>query len=206
MKKTRIVYVLLAALTFSACAEKKQEAGNAATEHAGEEQAGQMPEAGKEVVKTPDYKTDGGPVKAALAPLLDGYLKISEALAASEFQTARQQAQAIVAATDQVPVAQLSGEAKSYASDKLKEIRQSADRMVQASDIKGLRAHLQALSEATFSLTKAFGASDQTLYYQYCPMANQNQGGYWLSANKEIRNPYFGSGMLTCGSTEEVLN
>jgi hypothetical protein len=201
MKKTRFVFVLLAALTFSACAEKKQETGSTAGKKAAE-----MPEAGKEVVKTPDYKAEGEPVKASLAPLLDGYLKIGEALASSDFQAAQKEAAAILTATDKVPVAQLSGEAQSYAAGKLKEIKQSADRMVQASNIKGLRAHLQALSEATFALTKAFGASDKPLYYQYCPMANQNQGGYWLSANKEIRNPYFGSGMLTCGSTEEVLN
>lgn len=201
MKKTRFVYVVLAALTFSACAEKKQQADTATTEPAAD-----MPEAGKEVVKTPDYKADGGAVKATLLPLLDASLKISEALAASDLQAAQKQAAALGAAADKVPVGELAGEAKSYASDKLKEIKQSADRMVQANDIKGLRAHLQPLSEATFALTKAFGASDKPLYYQYCPMANQNQGGYWLSASKEIRNPYFGSGMLTCGSTEEALN
>jgi Cu(I)/Ag(I) efflux system membrane fusion protein len=69
-----------------------------------------------------------------------------------------------------------------------------------------VREHLELLSEATFSLTKAFGTTDQKLYYQHCPMANQDQGGYWLSAQKEIRNPYFGKAMLECGSTEEVLN
>ena len=37
-------------------------------------------------------------------------------------------------------------------------------------------------------------------------MANDNQGAYWLSATKEIRNPYFGKQMLNCGSTEEVFN
>ena len=205
MKKTRFIYVLLTALTFSACAEKKQEAGSTAGEQATAQEAAEAP-AGKEVVKTPDYKADAGPVKAALAPLLAGSLKISEALAASDFQAAQKEAAAVAAAAEKVPVAELSGEAQSFATDKLKAIKQSADRMVQASNIKGLRAHLQPLSEATFSLTKAFGGTDQQLFYQYCPMANQNKGGYWLSASKEIRNPYFGQGMLTCGSTKEVLN
>ncbi len=77
--------------------------------------------------------------------------------------------------------------------------------MITAANAGAQRENLELLSEATFSLTKAFGANEETLYYQHCPMANNNQGAYWLSSNKEIRNPYFGEKMLNCGSTEEVL-
>lgn len=44
------------------------------------------------------------------------------------------------------------------------------------------------------------------LYLQYCPMADQNKGAYWLSSIKEIRNPYFGDKMLNCGSITDTLN
>ncbi len=43
------------------------------------------------------------------------------------------------------------------------------------------------------------------VYKHYCPMAFDGEGGYWLSDSKEIRNPYFGSKMLTCGSVKETL-
>jgi hypothetical protein len=36
-------------------------------------------------------------------------------------------------------------------------------------------------------------------------MARNNQGGFWLSDDEEIRNPYFGDKMLTCGSVTEKL-
>jgi Cu(I)/Ag(I) efflux system membrane fusion protein len=46
----------------------------------------------------------------------------------------------------------------------------------------------------------------RTLYVQLCPMANNNQGAIWLSAEEEIRNPYYGDEMLSCGKIEQVLN
>ncbi|MBL4625063.1 MAG: efflux RND transporter periplasmic adaptor subunit, partial [Flavobacteriales bacterium] len=47
--------------------------------------------------------------------------------------------------------------------------------------------------------------SDQTLYLEYCPMANDNNGGYWLSAEKQIKNPYFGASMLKCGEVKQEI-
>jgi len=41
------------------------------------------------------------------------------------------------------------------------------------------------------------------LYRQYCPMAFQNKGAYWLSSEKKIMNPYFGDKMLHCGVVKE---
>ncbi|NNC61403.1 MAG: DUF3347 domain-containing protein, partial [Eudoraea sp.] len=39
----------------------------------------------------------------------------------------------------------------------------------------------------------------------HCPMANSNKGADWLSSSKEIRNPYYGEAMLTCGSVRGEL-
>jgi len=38
-----------------------------------------------------------------------------------------------------------------------------------------------------------------TIYKQFCPMAFNNTGAYWLSNTKDIMNPYFGDKMLKCG-------
>jgi hypothetical protein len=43
------------------------------------------------------------------------------------------------------------------------------------------------------------------LYKQYCPMAFNNKGASWLSQEKEIKNPYFGDRMLSCGKVTETL-
>jgi hypothetical protein len=47
--------------------------------------------------------------------------------------------------------------------------------------------------------------SEGTIYKQFCPMAFDNQGAYWFADVKEIRNPYFGNEMLTCGEIKETI-
>ncbi len=55
------------------------------------------------------------------------------------------------------------------------------------------------------ALAKAFGPFDETIFVQHCPMADNNNGADWLSLDKQIRNPYFGDKMLTCGSVTETI-
>ncbi|MBS1491131.1 MAG: DUF3347 domain-containing protein [Bacteroidetes bacterium] len=43
------------------------------------------------------------------------------------------------------------------------------------------------------------------IYWEFCPMANNNTGAYWLSNEKEIKNPYFGDKMLKCGRVKETI-
>lgn len=42
-------------------------------------------------------------------------------------------------------------------------------------------------------------------YYQFCPMANGGKGANWLSKENEVKNPYYGSEMLTCGKVVETI-
>jgi Cu(I)/Ag(I) efflux system membrane fusion protein len=52
----------------------------------------------------------------------------------------------------------------------------------------------------------AMSIENSTNYYiQKCPMANNNKGAVWLSMEEEIRNPYYGDAMLTCGSVIDSL-
>ena len=44
-----------------------------------------------------------------------------------------------------------------------------------------------------------------TIYKQYCPMALNNTGGYWLSSEEKILNPYFGDKMLKCGKIDSKI-
>lgn len=59
------------------------------------------------------------------------------------------------------------------------------------------------LSESMIRLQKLIG--QQKLYVQWCPMANQDKGGNWLSLSDEVLNPYFGEVMLTCGMVTDTL-
>lgn len=205
MKKT-LVAAALAAFILTSCSETKQET-TAATEnmehHEGMAHGGTATE-GTVVVEVPDYTAEAGPVKEQIAAIVDSYLKLKDNLVASDAMKAQEGAKAIVAAAEKVDLSALGSEQKAFAEERLGEVKQSASKMAGSADLEAQRGELELLSEATFALTKAFGAADQTLYYQHCPMANNDQGAYWLSSNEEIRNPYFGEQMLKCGSNEEV--
>lgn len=67
------------------------------------------------------------------------------------------------------------------------------------------REHFVMLNKDLADLIKTFGNGGQTLYKDFCPMANEGKGATWFSEVKEIKNPYQGSKMLTCGSVKETI-
>jgi hypothetical protein len=52
------------------------------------------------------------------------------------------------------------------------------------------------------SLAKSVKLTTEPIYQAYCPMKKAN----WLSNDKAIKNPYYGSAMLTCGKVVETIN
>lgn len=77
---------------------------------------------------------------------------------------------------------------------------------ITSSSIKEVRDYFTGLSGHAISLAEYFGPFNNTLYVLHCPMADSNKGADWLSTESEVRNPYFGSAMLTCGEVKrEVL-
>jgi Cu(I)/Ag(I) efflux system membrane fusion protein len=54
-------------------------------------------------------------------------------------------------------------------------------------------------------MVKTFQLINKELYVLHCPMANNNKGADWLSASSEVKNPFYGSAMLTCGELKETI-
>lgn len=203
MKKTFFSAAIVAAFTFSACSENTTENTEATVENT---EAAQTDAAltSNVVVETPDYANVAESMKTQISQLLSQYFILKEALVASDANAAKASANEVLEIANAMPVATLTGDEKAYAEEKREQVVQSATKIAEANDLEAQRENLEQLSQSVFAMAKAFDAADQTLYYQRCPMANNNQGAYWLSANEEIRNPYFGEKMLKCGSTEEV--
>ena len=74
-----------------------------------------------------------------------------------------------------------------------------------STDLNDQRKTFSTLSNEMTTLVKASKLASGSLYVEYCPMANNNEGAFWLSNEKEIKNPYFGDIMLKCGSVKETL-
>ena len=75
---------------------------------------------------------------------------------------------------------------------------------ISESEIEEQREIFAALSKDMVDLIAITG-TPKTLYQQYCPMYKNNTGGFWLSDSRDIRNPLFGSMMLTCGAVQAEL-
>ncbi len=76
-----------------------------------------------------------------------------------------------------------------------------ANAIAQTGDIKIQREKFSSLSNNMFELAKSVKLSTEPVYQQYCPMKKAS----WLSNDKAIKNPYYGSAMLSCGSVKTTL-
>lgn len=87
-----------------------------------------------------------------------------------------------------------------------KMVADEAAKVANAATLDDQRIAFSGVSDMMAMLVKGGKLSMGMLYLEYCPMANNNKGAYWLSNEKEIRNPYFGNAMLTCGSVKEMIH
>ncbi|MBT8271433.1 MAG: efflux RND transporter periplasmic adaptor subunit, partial [Bacteroidia bacterium] len=78
--------------------------------------------------------------------------------------------------------------------------------IIKTEDLDIQRAYFVDLNENMVALAINLRSVDETLYVQYCPMANNNEGAVWLSTEEDIRNPYYGDAMLKCGSIKELIS
>lgn len=92
--------------------------------------------------------------------------------------------------------------------EKLNEIVKDAARQAQyisESTIDLQRQYFDALSNDMIDLIKIVGTTKK-LYQVYCPMYNNDKGAQWLSDYEEIKNPYFGDEMMSCGEIVKEIN
>lgn len=73
------------------------------------------------------------------------------------------------------------------------------------SSLSKQRILFTSLSNELINLFKKAKITSGSMFVQYCPMANEGEGGYWLASETEIRNPYFGDEMLNCGEVKETI-
>lgn len=125
--------------------------------------------------------------------VLSSYLEIKQALVQTDSETASTAAQSLITAL---------GESKDELVGK---IRFDAEHIAETKDAGHQRDHFNTLSDNVYAMVKATGFNAYNLYRQYCPMAMDGEGAYWLSAEKEVNNPYFGDKMLHCGSVKETI-
>lgn len=84
------------------------------------------------------------------------------------------------------------------------EVTEAAKKIASSDDVNKQR---EAFSDLTVAMEKQLeGAlASGEIYKQYCPMAFEGKGDYWLSNSKDIFNPYYGDKMLKCGRVDATI-
>ena len=99
----------------------------------------------------------------------------------------------------------LKGDALEAWKKQLSAMEGAIDKIVTSKDIEMQRSAFSDFNGGFYNAVKSFGLHDKIIYYQFCPMAFNDRGAYWLSNEKQIANPYFGDVMLRCGEVNEII-
>lgn len=145
--------------------------------------------------------TTNEPIK----PLLVSYLQLKNALAKDNSNDAATAGKTLADGFGKFDKSTLTAAQKKSFEDIADDAHEMAEHIGKsAGNIPHQREHFDMLSKDMVDLVKLFGAG-QPLYVDHCPMYNDKKGADWLSETKDIKNPYLGTKMPTCGSVKEEL-
>ena len=139
-----------------------------------------------------------------LKAVFDNYFAVKDALVKTDGNTASAKATALLSAINAVKMETLKTDEHTVWMKVLKNIKEDAEHIADTKDAKHQRDHFDTLSKNIYELIKVSKQETPT-YYQFCPMANNGKGANWLSKENVVKNPYYGSMMLSCGKVTETI-
>jgi Cu(I)/Ag(I) efflux system membrane fusion protein len=210
MKIRSMFYLLFLSATtvvfFANCSGSKKE-----HEHAGHDETAAKDttrhasgSAAAEEASGPQFKVDAI-FQNQLATVFASYVDLKDAFVASDAGKVKDEAKQTDEALAKVDMKLVSGAAHNDWMNYLSFMQSSLKEIQTGADIEAQRKAFSNLSDNLYKSIKAFGLGGKEAFYEYCPMAFNNEGAYWLSDQDQIKNPYFGNKMLTCGQVKEKL-
>ena len=203
MKTKSILYPIFmttATLLFLSNCGGKNESSEATDEHAAHTEAA----VAEPKISTPQFQVDAT-FQKQLASVFTAYVALKDAFVASDASKVKTEAVSTAKALEQTDMTLLTGAAHNDWMTYLTPLQTSLKEIQSAADIEAQRKAFSTVSDNLYKSIKAFGLGGTEAYYEFCPMAFNNEGAYWLSQEDKIRNPYFGDEMLTCGEVKEKL-
>lgn len=144
--------------------------------------------------------------KQELGNLLKTYLQLKEALVESSLAQSTSLSNRFTEELENITANELSGEALEFWNARNSALTTASRGIGAAEDLERQREHFTKLSEEMIKTLVVFGLNNQSIFVDHCPMANSDEGAYWLSDIRNIRNPYFGEAMLSCGEIVKEIN
>lgn len=190
--KTMIYSIAIIAATLSACGNSNNNS----------QQANKTADS----TTTPAQATNtNGQQPASVDEAVTAYLHLKNALTSDDGKEAAEGGKHLHEAMQKLDNASFSADQKKVYDDVKDDIKEHAEHIsTNAEKIEHQREHFDMLSKDMYDLVKTV-KPNQTLYKDQCPMYNDKKGAIWLSEVKEIKNPYYGKKMLTCGKEQEEI-
>ena len=126
--------------------------------------------------------------------VLSAYYQLKNNLVKSDPGAAASSADQLISAIKGIDTASLDGQLRNI-------LIKDANTIAKSNDLNLQREKFATLSNNMIELAKKVKFTSEPIYQQYCPMKNAS----WLSHEKAIKNPYYGSAMLTCGSVKNTF-
>jgi Protein of unknown function (DUF3347) len=144
----------------------------------------------------------------ALMNVVTTYYQLKDAFVASDATAADSAVKKLIVATDSMNSA-LKTDTVQYAATHVyidSMLLQSNNLLaMKAGDVDAKRAPFEKISDQVYGLIKKVSLKNAGIYREFCPMAFNDKGAFWLSNIAEIKNPYFGKKMLECGEVTDSL-
>jgi len=143
--------------------------------------------------------------KVEISGVYNAYNQLKEALVASDSALAKTSAILVLSKLNNVEMSLLKKlESHKVWMTEKPLLTAYLNSLLQSKTLAKQRMAFLQISTSMIKLVENFGVS-QKVMVQFCPMADDFKGGFWLSTDAAIKNPYYGSKMLTCGSTKRII-
>jgi len=139
-----------------------------------------------------------------LKSIFDNYFALKDALVKSDGKLASSIAKELLSNINAVNMTKLSTDEHTVWMKVMKDLAFDTEHIEETKDAGHQRDHFTTLSKNMYALIKV-SKQETPIYYQNCPMYNDGKGANWLSKESTIKNPYYGSQMLSCGKTVEII-
>ncbi len=202
MKKTILIVSAIAAIAFTACNSNSSTKDNNMGMSHDTMPMQQNTQPDKDIKMVAATFTSVDPAVATyIKTLVTDYLAVKNALVNSNETEAAAASGKMYEAMKSFDKSLLSAGQKKVYDDIESDLKEHAEH-ISKSKIDHQREHFATMSKDMYDMVKAFGAG-MMLYHDHCPM--YNDGSMWLSETKDIKNPFYGDKMMTCGSVEEMM-
>ena len=192
-----IVAIAFITLTVMSCKDNKQEQKSAIEDHS------EMNH------DNTDGHHDGEKMEMAMngdggsQAILNDYFNLKDALVSDDNAKAKKLGATLATSLGNLDISSnFSDTQKTDLKDIIEDAVEHAEH-ISESDIAHQREHFKVLSKDITDMVAITG-TENTLYQQFCPM--YDGGSAWLSMSEDVKNPYYGSKMLTCGKVQKEIN